>query len=388
MLAGHRRRVHEAALRSLGPAVSRITKYSILQFANVKTKGTATILGDSRDLELSMSNRSKTPSDEVERLLSAVEPDHRRRKVRESVDVYFEAATGLSDNRGRRSAELKKVATTLRHIAGMQRWVEDTRYDLNVRRRIKGFLRHIDHRQPWRRTVEESSKARGLVNRAARTRNERIEYGPGDATDLGVAHMVVPLNSEAKLRSAGRRGSNCLGDNCFGYLDDLRHRQAEFYEVKRSGVAVAWLRVERESREITEIQGPYNEEPDLPVNVLWHLCRELNVNGDEECLFLANGVLSMFLDGKAEPETPMCVVRGYRFWSRAGEVVVHDMPNNKWSRFRGAWCAAASSHLEGNAFEVMGRLEPRIASFCCSARPVRHGGRRRPKMRAGRGLAW
>lgn len=326
-----------------------------------------------------MTNRSKSPADEVERLLSAIEPDHRRRKVRESVDAHF-AAPGLSDRRGRRSGELKKVATTLRHIVGMQRWVVDARYDLNARRRIKDFLGHIDHRQPWRRTVAECRKARGLANGAARTRNERAEHGLGEATPLDEAHTTVPLNSVAKMRSAGRRGGNCLRDNDLGYWDDLRRREAEFHEVRKSGVAVAWLRVEHESREITEIYGPNNEDADLPVDVLWQLCRELGVHGDGEELFLGNGVLSMFLHGLAEPESPRVVVSGYRFWWRRGEILVHDSMDDRWSRLlwrRDAWCAVSLSHLESNAFEAMRRLEPRIASLAWAARPIREQSPRR-----------
>ena len=320
-----------------------------------------------------MTNRSKSPADEVERLLGAIEPHSRRRKVRRAVEEHFREP-GRSDCRGRRSAELRKVATTLRHILGMQRWVVDYRYDLNIRRRIKDFLRHIDHNQPWGQTVEECRKARGLANGAARMRNEQKERGPGEPTTLDEAYTNHPLNSVAKVRAAGRCGGNCLRDNGFGYLDELRDREAEFHEIRKWGNPVAWLRVERKSREVTDIYGPSNEEAELPVEVLWQVCKSLDVTGDGEELFLSNGVLSMFLDGTAEPEMPMLAVREYRFWSRLREIVVHDTREDHWSRFlwrRATWCATGPSHLDSDTFDVMCRLRRRIRLLARDAMPTR-----------------
>ena len=312
-----------------------------------------------------MISRNSSPADEVERLLQSIEPGGRRRKVQRAVDGHFREP-GRNDRRGRRSAELKKVATTLRHILGMQRWEVDERYDLNVRRRIRDFLRHIDHNQSWARMVNECRKARGLVNGAARTRNERKEYGPGEFTILNEAHASYPLNTIGKVRAGGRRGGNCLRDNDCGYLDELRDREAEFHEIRKAGDAVAWLRVERESREITDIYGPSNEEADLPIDVLWELCRKLDVSGDGEELFLGNGVLTMFLSGSTDRDTPMRVVEGYEFWWRRREIVVHDSRDGRWSRFlwrRSGWRDVGPSHMDYATFKVMRRLVPEIASL-------------------------
>ena len=325
-----------------------------------------------------MTKRSKFPVGDVEQMLGAIEPHHRRRKVREAVDSYF-GEPGRSDGRGRKSSELKQVATTLRHIVGMQRWVADPRYDLNVRRRINDFLKHIDHTQPWRQTVDECRKARGLANGAARSQNERKELGSAEPTVLDETHMNYPLNSVAKIRAAGKRGGNCLRDNEYGYFDELRRREAEFYEIRKSGTAVAWWRVERESREITDIYGPSNEDADLPVEVLWRMCREIDANGDGEELFLQNGVLSMFLDGAVDREVPMRIVRGYRFWWRRREIVVHDSRDDRWSRFlwrRTGWRATGPSQLDSDTFEVMRRLVPAIRSLAFDARPPRKPQRR------------
>ena len=330
-----------------------------------------------------MINRSNSRADEVERLLQAIQPRHRRCKVRRAVDEHFREP-GRSDLRGRKSAELKKVATTLRHILGMPRWAVDERYDLNARRRIKDLLKHIDHNQPWARTVEDGSTARGLANGAGRKRNEQTEYGPGEPTILDEAHNSFPLNSIAKVRAGGRRGGNCLRDNDYGCLDQLRDREAEFHEIRKSGVAVAWLCVERESREVKDIYGPGNEEAELPVEVLWEVCRELDVNGDEKELFLANGVLTMFMGGGADREEPMRVVRDYEFWWRRGEVVVHDSRADRWSRFlwhRAGWRATEPSHMNAESFKVMRRLVPKIGFLARAAQPSRA----RPRTRSSRG---
>ena len=318
----------------------------------------------------------------VERSLRSIAPAHRRRKVRRAVDGYF-SDPARSDGRGRKSTELRTVATTLRHIVGMQRWVDDERYDLNVRRRVRNSLKHIDHKGSWRKTVEECRKARGLVNGSTRTRNEQEEYGPGRPTVLDAAYSSHPLNSVAKLRSGGRRGGNCLRDSDLGYHDELREGEAEFHEIRKSGVALAWLRVDCESRHVTEIHGPGNEEADLPVDVLRELCRKLDVSGDREELFLGNGVLTMFLDGKVDPEAPMRAVRGYGFWWRRGEIVVHDSRRDRWSRLlwrRRKWRAAGPSDLDDDSFEVMRRCLPAVMVLAFSARPKRA---RKPKRSRG-----
>lgn len=325
--------------------------------------------------------RAKAPSDEVEGLLRSIQPRHRRIKVRRAVDHYFSDGS-RQDDRGRSSAELKKVATTLRHIVGMQRWIDDVRYDLNVRRRIRDFLGHIDHNGSWADMVREGRQARALANKAGQDWNEQKEYGPGDPTDLGMEHTNHPLNSVAKQRAGGRRGGNCLRHNGFEYHDELRLRSADFHEIRRSGVAVAWLRVECASREITDIYGPSNVDADLPVEVLRELCRRLDARGDDHELFLGNGVLSIFLDGNADHDAPMRSVCGYRFWWRSGEIVVHDSRRDRWSRFvwrRRAWRAAGPSDLDGDAFMVMRRLHPRIRAIASRARPIRARTPRRPR---------
>ena len=165
-----------------------------------------------------------------------------------------------------------------------------------------------------------------------------------------------------------------MRDNDHGYLDDLRRREAEFYEIRKSDAAVAWWRVEQDSREITDIYGPGNEEADLPVEVLWQMCRAIGANADGEELFLQNGVLSIFLDGAVDRDAPMRVVRGYRFWWRQREIVVHDSQGDRWSRFlwrRMRWRATGPSHLDSDAFDVMRRLAPAIRFLARDARPPR-----------------
>lgn len=326
--------------------------------------------------------RTKSRADEVERLLRAIRPRHRQIAVRRALDGYFSDGS-RHDGRGRKAAELEKVKTTLRHIVGMPGWVEDIRYDLNFRRRIRDLLRHIAHGQPWATTVVECSTARGLANRAGQAWNEGKEYGPGEPIDLVAGHTDHPLNTIAKMRRGGRRGGNCLRDNEYGHHDQLRDRESEYHEIRNSGVGVAWLRVECESREIAEIHGPGNDEDvDLPVDVLWALCRKLGVSGDYEDLFLRSGVLSIFLEGKVDRDDPMRTVRGYRFWWRPREIVVHDSRRDRWSRFvwrRRAWRAAGPSDLDGDTFRVMRELVPAIRGLALRARPTRARRPRRPR---------
>ncbi|MXY52705.1 MAG: hypothetical protein F4Y86_09300 [Gammaproteobacteria bacterium] len=323
----------------------------------------------------------------VERLLRCVEPLARRNKVRKALDAHF-GNPGRTDLRGRKSTELRKAATTLRHIVGMQQWVNARRYDLNTCRRIRDYLRHIDHNQPWSRTVDECSRARGLANRAGRAWNERREYGPGDPKVLDATHTSHPLNSIAKLRSAGRRGGNCLRYNDFGYHDELRDGVASFHEIRSNDVPVAWIRVERHSRRVTDIYGPGNAEPRLSIEVLRKLCTKLIVSGDYEDTFFRRGVLTIFLRGKIDPDIPMKVIADYRFWWRAGEVVVHDVRDDQWSRFlwrHRQWQAAGPSALDGDAFGAMRRVNPKVDLVALKAilKRRRKPGRR-PRRRSSR----
>lgn len=321
---------------------------------------------------MSIGNRSH--NENVKRLLAAIEPASRQRKVRQAVDNHFRGR-GKKDLRGRKSPELKKVATTLRHIVGMQHWIEDTRYDLNIRRRIKKSLKHIDHNQSWFKTVLECRKARGLVNRAARTFNEQKEHFTAEATTLDEVHRCIPLNSVTKLLAAGRRGGNCLQYRDSGYAEDLRCREAEFYEVHRLGEPVAWMSVSCESpREIREIYGPSNEKADLPKEVLIQICKTLDAIGDDNDLFWKNGVLSIFLDGTVSCETPMLDIRGYRIWSRTRQIAIHDSHRNEWSLFiwdrdACAWDSSYLSNMEKSALDVLCRFDPRIELIVKNAEP-------------------
>ena len=221
----------------------------------------------------------------------------------------------------------------MRHVLGMLRWVNDERYDLNDRNRIKKYLKHIVHGQPWLVTVQECRSARGLANRSGRQWNEAREYGPDDITSLDEHHITLPLNSIRKLRAAGRRGGNCLRRNDYGHHDALRNEVTQFYEVRKSGKAIAWMSVDYDSRKVIEVRGPNNDEADLPDEVLWELCRKLQVDGEEEERFLQRGVLRMFVDGAADVQKPRHIVAGYRLWSRRHEIVMHDSKDGGWSRF-------------------------------------------------------
>lgn len=323
----------------------------------------------------------KNGAERVEALLCGLEPDSRRRKVRRAVDDYFADPRRRDALGRRRPAELKKVATTLGHIVGMQRWATNERYDLNVRRQIRKFLKHVDHNQPWHQSVVECSTARGLVNKAGQAVNERQEFFTGKPEVLGDAHRCHPLNSIAELRAGGRRGGNCLRDNDYEHHDELREGEAEFYEIRRDGVPVAWLRVDCDRREVTTILGPRNEDAEIPAEVLHELCLKLEVTGDNHELFHCSGVLSMFVHGSADSDVPTRVVGGYEFWWRRGEIAMRDSRDGRWSRFlcRGRrWREARHSDLNAKAFEALRRVSPKIGLIALSALPTRG---RKPRLR-------
>ncbi len=315
------------------------------------------------------------PSTELNRLLSTIEPRHRRRKVQEAIDHHF-SEPGRRNRRGRDSKELKSVCRTVRQIRSMQDWCENGSYDLSTRRRIKDFLKHIDHRQPWLTTVQECREARGLVNKAGRRRNERREYGPSEPIVLDKSYTAVPLNSIAKLRSAGKRGKNCLGDSYWGTFDELKDRETEFYEIRRSGAAVAWMSIDVAERIVADMEGKSRAEVDLPTEVLWKICRKFNVNCDDSRAFLQRGVLSIFKDGHADPSTPMLVVNELRLWSRREEIVVYDSKHEQWSRLTWCkpydeephWSTDGYSHMEDQTFEFLCRFVPQIESLARNAR--------------------
>lgn len=311
--------------------------------------------------------------------LRAIEPAHRRKKVQEALDDHFQCPS-RRDGRGRRSDDLKEAARTLAHIGCMPRWVASEDYDLNHRRRIKDVLKHIDHRVSWEQIVEECKEARGLANKAGQARNERKEYGPSEVTRLYEDYTSIRLNTIETLRAAGRRGDNCLRDNHFDYHDALRNGQTEFYEIRKADSSVAWMSVDSRSREVDEIKGPSNDEPEIAIDVLWALCRRLRVSGDQNHLFTRSRVLSMFVSGAADLRRPDCVVFAYRLWWRPHEIALHDSKNGGWSRFEwngSGWEASDFSHLDTDALVVLQRASPKVGLIALLARIGRKGRRSR-----------
>ncbi len=326
----------------------------------------------------------RRPAEEVERLLTEI-PTPVARKLRLALTYHFKDPS-LRDRRGRRrSSELHRALTTLRHVAGLLRWVNDDRYDLNCRRKFKKFLKHIVHGQPWQVTVDEGRTARGLANRAGRRWNETRVFGPpSEAVPIAENHMVFPLNTIAKLRSAGRRAENCLQTNDHGHHDALRRGEVGYFEIRREGAAEAWMSVDCESRRVVEIWGPRNDEADLPDDVLWQLCRKLRISGDEAELFIRRGVLSMFVDGAADAQDPQSVVAAYRLWSRRGEVVLQHSKEGRWSRFvweGREWEATRASHVSADALKVLRDVSPRVRLLVTSAETARTGRKRARRRR-------
>ncbi len=325
-----------------------------------------------------MSRQKKSPSLLIEELLEGIAPTSRQKKVNRAIEAHFQDSRQL-DGRGRRSAALENTCRALRHLANMPNWQVDDRYDLNMRRRIRDILKHVDHGQAWSTTIEECSEARGLINKAARKRNERREYGSSEALKLNDELICYPLNSATKLRSAGKRGGNCLGSRRYNHVSELKSGEAEFYEIQtEDGALRAFLRIEKASRKITEIQGPGNDDIDLPVETLWSICRELKTSGDDCADFLRFGVLSLVQGWKSKATTQMSQVLDFQVWWRNGEIVVRDTATRQWSRFIWGtswrahdvgWVDTDGSAIDSDAFGLMLRCQPKLSTIAEKARP-------------------
>ncbi len=313
------------------------------------------------DQRRSRTTTGRRPAEEIKRLLAKL-PKPIADKLGIALGRHFDDVA-LCDKRGRKTSELRKVPTTLQHVDGMLRWVDDERYDLNYRRRIRKFLKHIAHGQPWQVTVDECRMARGLANRGGQMWNDKRTFGPSVAIDTGTDYTTVSLNSVEKQRSAGGRAENSLQSNAFGHHDALRNGKAEYYEIRKSGAGQAWMSVDCRTRKVIEICGPRNDEADLPDEVLWQLCRKLRVSGDDTELFFQRGVLSMFIDGVADRNKPKCVVSRYQLWSRPREVILQDSREGGWSRFvrdGWGWDATAGSELGADALKVLRDLSLQV----------------------------
>ncbi len=326
-----------------------------------------------------MTNQTKSPSTLLNELIGDISPLSRQKKVHRAIEVHFQDSA-QRDGRGRRTSELEHSCKALRHLRNMPSWQTNERYDLNMRRRIKDILKHVDHGQPWPKTIEECSQARGIVNKAARRLNERKEYGFGAPKRLGLRFVCYPLNSASKLRAAGIRGKNCLGRRGEDHFAEIKSGEAEFYEIKSTGGrSIAFLRIDSSSRTVTDIQGPDNDEADLPIKTLWAICQELEVNGDECADFVRSGVLSLVKESQKTERSPVSQIHDFRIWWRSGEIVVKDLAASEWSRFTWditdwstyscGWIDSDGSAIDLQAFALMLRCQPELSEIAEQARP-------------------
>ena len=316
---------------------------------------------------------TRSYSAKIEGLLQSIEPKHRRKKLRTSIDIYFQDAR-RRDKRGRKTTELAKVITTLRHVLNMHSWASRERYDLNIRRRIKKMLKHIDHHQSWERTRIDASKARGLANQAGKTWNDRREYGPNEVIILDHEYVVYRLNTVGEMRSVGKRAGNCLVSFSY-YFDQLRNREAQFYELRKSGDTCACFSVDCYSFRVLEIEtyGRHDEDVELPPHVIWRMCKRLGISGDSEELFLKNGIFEIFLEGLANPTLPMLTAQDFQIWWREGEIVIKDVRTGRWSLLfwsRSKWRRSMFSQFNTHSLEVMSRFYPEFNQILQTAEPV------------------
>ena len=336
-----------------------------------------------------MSNPKKSPSLLMESLIKDIKPASRRKKVQRAIDEHFEDSTQL-DGRGRRTSELENTCKALRHLRNMPNWQTDERFDLNMRRRIRDIIKHVEHGQPWFKTIEECMQARGLVNKSARKRNERTEYGDGTPRQLDGDFVCFPLNSATKLRSAGKRGQNCLGSRHYDHAAELKSGTAEYYEIRAAcGRPSAFLRIDTVLRTVTNIEGPDPSGVELPDRTLWSICQELNANGDECSEFVRLGVLSLVRESLAKGISPMSRIHDFQLWWRNAEIVLKDTKTGNWSRFvwwteyrtgcPPEWMQSDGSEIDTRAFDLMLRCQPRLSAIAEKARVSdNHAPRRDP----------
>lgn len=308
--------------------------------------------------------------------LAQITPPHRRRKINAAIENHF-ANPRTRDDSGFKDSEVRQVLTTLRHVHCMQRWIDDESYDLNIRRTIKDKLKHIDHGLVWTDIVEECRTARGLINKAERKSIEEIEYGPSEVKQLGEGYSCHPLNTIAKLRSAGKRGRNCLSSNSLGYWDSVQRGEASYFEVRQLDSPTAYIQIACKSHQIKSILGPGNTDVELPESVLWRLCEELDAWGDDLEQFHDKGILRIFVQGNIDRNAPMLEFNDFALWSKPGWLVIHDIRENHWSQFkyffyggRGGWTSIWCSHSGGEFLRLMRRLNRKVDSFVRNARPA------------------
>ena len=325
--------------------------------------------------------RDHSKEQQINLLLDQIEPLGRQRKIRLAITNHFQDPQ-YRNRRGRESLELQKTVTALKHLVRMPAWIVDEDIDVNHRQSIKKFLKHIDHGQEWEVSMGEFSRARGFKNIAGRKRNERNVYGTEIQESLGTSFSVVSLNSIRDLKSAAKRGQNCLGDLDSGYRDSLKSRSSEFYEICENGRAVVWLEVcisrFGHHREISEIKGFDNDEPVLPTEVLWNLCKTLDVNGDDCELFIDRGVLSIFWKGDANANDPFVQSTDYSVWGQPEEIVIYDRKNDVWSRLTWdgydwsgleRWKGRRCIGIDRSGLEVMCRLMPEVEGLVQRCKP-------------------
>lgn len=224
-----------------------------------------------------MTTQDPVLTEEIEELLNAIEPLSRRYKVRRAIVKASRESTG-DEQRANAFIDASILVPTLRAIRCMPRWIEDARYDLNRRRRIKDILKHVDHNQSWIKTVCECQMAILLVMEASLAYDEPHEHIPDECVTLDEKYSCFSLNSAVQLRAAGRRARNCLAIDRFGHISRLQSGESKFYEIRELERPVAWLEVNCQTQVIEEIKGPRNGPVSLPWEVVWRLCKQLDIN--------------------------------------------------------------------------------------------------------------
>lgn len=307
----------------------------------------------------------------ISRRLAAVD-QRLQSKVRKAIVEHF-ACPRRRDGRGCRACEIDRVVIALCQLGRFNDWQADKRIDLNHRREIRAIWKHIQHGQSFETTIAECRKAAAWSQRV----EEAEERGSSAPIPLNAMFEAVPLNSDLKMRAAGRRGRNCLGQSQYGNLQERRDGVAEFFEIRKKDAPEsewAWLKIDR-SRCVCQMLGRNNSPATLSKETLTAICQNLKVNGDQCKLFHDYGVFSLFTTGKANVEQPVFSIGHLWFWRHADEIVVFNHKTDSWSRmirntqnaFRFAWRAPFECEFNGRVFNVLCDAFEEIRQFALRA---------------------
>lgn len=206
----------------------------------------------------------------------------------------YRSRPGNRDGRGVKHAVNEQIAKTFTQLRYALRHIQ-THADGNIRREARTLVRSLQS-DAFEEVSRRASRYIGAVNRAGHQRKERARLN-NRAITLVDDLLVTQLNSSDQLSAVGRQFRNCVASKRGWGHEYLRSGETEFYLIERTGEPIALMEVHAESREISQIAGPENDDVRLTRRQALGICRALDVSGDDEPTFTQVGAYRMFRDG-------------------------------------------------------------------------------------------